>query len=377
MRVRDDRHLLVPAIGSCLLAAAVLGLAIAPSSSAVARVSAAGPATSSPEPRAAPAGADAPSTSPTPTATATALAPPTLTLAFAGDVHGERQIARALQQGDHPLAAMAPVLSRADVAVVNLETAVGSSGRPSPKRYVFQAEPLLLDELVAAGVDVVSVANNHALDHGPAGLAETLALARARDLATVGGGDDAGEAYRAHVVERDGLRVAVLGLTRVLSSPTWAATSDRAGLASAYDVAAAVDAVRRARAEADVVVVTVHWGTESQGCPDPHQRQLDAALRAAGATVVVGHHPHVLQGIEAHGTQLTAFSLGNFLWYTRGDVSRLTGVLTVEVGRHGVVDWGFTPGVVAAEDGGPRPADERDAALARHRIERLVAGDLC
>ncbi|MDX1622176.1 MAG: CapA family protein, partial [Nitriliruptorales bacterium] len=252
-------------------------------------------------------------------------------LAFAGDVHGEKQIAAALGRGEHPLADIAPPLRDADLTIVNLETAVGISGTRSSKQYTFQAPSALLDELVWAGVDVVNLANNHSLDLGREGLLETLGLAERAGLEVVGAGRDDTSAYAPFVRDIRGLRIAVVGLTRVWPHRDWAATVGEPGLAGAYDIHRAARAVAAASSVADVVIVTIHWGTESEGCPDEHQLELAAALQTAGADVVVGHHPHVLQGVVAQEGRLVAYSLGNFLWYASGEVSRLTGVLRVEL----------------------------------------------
>lgn len=295
-------------------------------------------------------------------------------IAFTGDVHGERQIAAAMGRGEQPLSAIAPALADADLTIVNLETAVGSRGTAAPKSYTFQAPPALLEHLVAAGVDIVNLANNHSLDYGTAGLVETLDHVARAGLTTVGAGVDDTAAYAPTLHEVRGRTVAVVGLTRVWPHPDWAATATRPGLAGAYDIHRAVSAVVEADRLADVVVVTVHWGTEGTGCPDEHQQELAAALRSAGADVVVGHHPHVLQGVQHRDGQLVAYSLGNFLWYTAGEVSRLSGVLHVTVASDGVESWDVVPAAIDLRDGGPRPATEPDAAEIRARLTNLVPG---
>lgn len=258
------------------------------------------------------------------------LAP--VSVAFAGDVHGEGRVAEHLRAGLNPLDEIAPVLSAADAAVVNLETAVGAGGTPQPdKQFTFQAPPSLLSALDEGGVDVVSLANNHALDHGIQGLSETLRHADDAGLHAVGAGPDASAAYEPAVLDLGRRRVAVVGLSRVLP-PGWAAGSGRAGLASAYEVAAAEQAVRTAAGQATHVVATVHWGEELAECPVGHQRDLARRLTAAGADVVAGHHPHILQGVERFDDALVHYSLGNFVWYHSRESSRYTGVWTVELG---------------------------------------------
>lgn len=281
---------------------------------------------------------------------------PPLTIALGGDVHGEPPIADHLRDGGNPLAGMADVLGAADVAVVNLETAVGTLGTPADKTYTFQADPSLADALADAGVDVVTLANNHALDFGPDAAAETREVAEQAGLAVVGQGRDVAEATAPHVIEVDGRSVAVLGLSRVFPLIEWAATDTRPGLASAYDVhlERALQAVRDAAQIADHVVVAVHWGRERWTCPDEVQLSLAASLLEAGADVVAGHHPHVLQGVVEQDGALVAYSLGNLVFYARTPATRQSGVLTVTLGAEGVADHAWTPAVIDGE-GRPLP----------------------
>lgn len=280
-----------------------------------------------------------------------------LRLVFGGDVHGEPPVADLLAAGGNPLAAFTGVLADSDLAAVNLETAVGATGAPEDKSYVFQAPPALLDALVSAGVSAVSVANNHAGDHGSEGLAATIALARAAGLAVVGGGGDASEAYAPHIAEAGERTVALLGLTRVIPFPYWAATPGRPGVASVYDHALpdAVAAVAAARDQADVVVVSVHWGREGSPCPDETQTLIARALVTAGADVIVGHHPHVLQGVQELDGAIVAYSLGNLVWYAAGEATRATGLLSVEVPPDADPTWELLPALVTAT-GAPEPA---------------------
>lgn len=284
------------------------------------------------------------------------------TVALVGDVHAEPPIADVLERGENPLAGMAPVLRRADIALANVETAVGVEGTPAEKQFIFQADPALWKALRRSGVDVVTLANNHALDYGAEALAETIAGARAAGLRVIGAGRDAREAYRPVVVGRRGKRVAFVGLTRVLPTLVWAAGAERPGLASAYDEPAALAAVRSAARRAERVVVAVHWGQELRACPDPVQRALAARLRDAGADVVAGHHPHVLQGIDRREGGLVAYSLGNFVFYARDEQTRATGVLTVRLGRRAVLSHRFEPARIDDEG---RPQRVRGAARAQ------------
>jgi poly-gamma-glutamate capsule biosynthesis protein CapA/YwtB (metallophosphatase superfamily) len=294
-------------------------------------------------------------------------------LALAGDVHGERQIGDEVRRGGNPLAEVAPVLTAADVAAVNLETPVAEAGGAAQtKEFVFLAPPELLTALHDGGVDVLNLANNHALDHGAGTMLETVRQARDHGLLTVGAGADAAAAFRPAYVDVRGVRVGFVGLSRVVP-PGWAATATRPGVASAYDTRAALAAVREAAAAADVVVVLVHWGIELDRCPGGDLVRLAEALHAAGADVVAGHHPHVLQGVDARTDGVTAYSLGNFVWYHDSPPSDVTGILDVTVDTGVSVATTFRPAEIGP-DGHPRLLDGAAAADVRRRVDGGPAG---
>ncbi|MCW2816980.1 MAG: Poly-gamma-glutamate biosynthesis protein, partial [Nocardioides sp.] len=302
--------------------------------------------TEEPAPRRAPPSPPPAPTSPVPTSEPAEppRRPRPVTVAVAGDVHFEGVLRERL--GD-PATALAPVtraLAAADVAVVNLETSVGAGGRPEPdKRYVFQAPPSAFTALAAAGIDVATMANNHALDLGREPLAGTFAAIEAAGeadppLAVVGLGRDVREAFRPALVDVDGTVVATIGATTAALDPTadptgqWAATATTPGTADAVDPTRLLRSVTATARTADVVVVHVHWGVQGEGCPSDDQRTLAADLVAAGADVVVGSHTHRLQGDGRLGRGYVAYGLGNYAWYTQGsEASATTGVLTLRV----------------------------------------------
>jgi poly-gamma-glutamate capsule biosynthesis protein CapA/YwtB (metallophosphatase superfamily) len=308
-----------------------------------------------------------------------------VTLAFGGDVHFEGGAARLLDRPGEGLGAIGRTLRAADVAMVNLETPVTQRGRPDPKelenagdRHWFRTGPRALDVLGAAGVDVVSVANNHAGDRGATGLEDTLAAGRSRGIATVGAGRGAA-AYAPHVVEVGGLEVAFVAADAVQregASDVWSARPGVLGTASARggDAAALVAAVEAAAARDRLVVVYLHWGKEYESCPTQAQRLLARELADAGADVVVGSHSHVLGGAGWAGDTLVAYGLGNFVWYH--DRPAATGVLSVTLDADGVVAKSWTPARVSPTDGRPVPltGTDRARAVADFRARRRCTG---
>ena len=298
-----------------------------------------------------------------------------VTLAFAGDVHTEGPSGDAVLAG---LPSIRDALGRADLTVVNLETAVTDRGTPADKQFVFRAPPAALPALKGAGVDVVSLANNHGLDFGREGLFDTLAAARAAGLPLVGLGEDEDAAYAPHVVEVKGQRIAVLGATQVLDGQyvdAWTARGDAPGMASAKRVDRLLEEVRRARAEADTVVVHLHWGEERNPCPLPRQQELAQQLVDAGADVVVGGHAHVLLGGGMLGDAYVDYGLGNFVFSgLRTEETHKSGILTLTVRGRSVEASTWTPAVLRS--GAPHllEGEAAEAAVADKARRRDCTG---
>ncbi len=310
----------------------------------------------------------------TPAPRVTPPAPGPITLAFAGDIHFQNQLRPRLANPETALAPLRPQLSAADLTVANLETAVTTRGRPEDKRYRFRAPPSAFAAVAAAGVDVVTMANNHAVDYGPVGLRDTLAAAARAPLAVVGIGSDAEQAFAPYVARIRGTTVAVIGADGVPDPTTrhFAADGDSAGIAVAVQPDRLLAAVRAARRRADVVVVYLHWGQERVGCPTSYQRELARRLAGAGADVVVGSHAHIQLGAGMLDDTFVAYGLGNFVWYSRNNrLQSTTGVLTLTLEGRSVRGVRWTPGRVGA-DGLPRFASGDQAERLRREFADLT-----
>ena len=309
----------------------------------------------------------------------------TVTLAFAGDMHFELQLAELL---DHPrgaLGRMTRALADADLTMVNLESAITGRGAPEAKeleepgqRYHFRTTPAALDVLASVGVDVVTMANNHGADYGPVGLRDTLRAKRNSPVAVVGIGANRRDAFTPYRVSLRGSTFAFFGADASFRegwSSVWAAGPTTPGIAAAHAdrPRALLDAVRAASGRGDVVVVYLHWGEELQGCPTPQQRTAASALADAGADIVVGTHAHVLLGSGWLGDTYVNYGLGNFLWYH--DHQPESGVLRIRVVDGEVVGDSWTPAWIGP-DGRPTPlrGEPAEAALAHWRTLRGCAG---
>ena len=347
--------------------------------------------------RADPTGAPAPSSSTTPAISGEARGPrgsgQPVTFAFAGDVHfpdeiddeggapppGAKTLAEQLAADPkHVLAPIAPVLSGADLAMVNLETAITDRGEPIPgKNYHFRSSPKSFTALKAAGVDVVNMANNHALDYGPVGMQDTFDAIASSGLPVVGIGHNAAEAYRPYRTVIKGQRIAILSASDWLEPalvPAWSATDTQPGIAFSIDRTRLVDAIRAVRPEVDTLVVFLHWGTEETYCASPEQQDLASTLLGEGADLVVGSHAHRVFGAGRSGNSLVAYGLGNFVYFREDGESGRSGVLLVTATGRDVDTYSWVPARITNGIPVPEAPDPAAADIAEWERRRACSG---
>ncbi|MDE0288379.1 MAG: CapA family protein [bacterium] len=309
------------------------------------------------------------STSTAPTTTTLAYVEPSRewTLLAGGDVLMDR----SEPSGVDPFEFIEPALDSADLAVVNSEMAISDRGEPLDKQYVFRAPPSAARRIASAGIDVVSLANNHAMDYGPAALVDTVDLLESAGVVALGAGPTRADAYRYRVLAvHDDVHVAFVGVSMIVPRG-FPAGPDSAGIASARPPSRVLDSVRSASRISDVVVAVVHWGVERSTCPSDAQRAFARDLMDAGADAVIGHHPHVLQPVEFSGGRLVAYSLGNFVWHPRWGITGETGVLQIDFDADEIVGWTFHPHLLD-DHGAPVPV----AGGSRFdRIVDIIGGD--
>ncbi len=240
-------------------------------------------------------------------------AEPVVSLIAVGDIFLGRGVAAV----ERPLAGSANWLAAADLTLGNLEGVIVAGGEPrrgapgGPEPIILSSPPAAVDELAGAGFDLLGLANNHSLDFGPAGLAETAARLQAAGMTPLGAGPDPAAAAAPHFREIRGTRLAFFAFNAVVE-PDPPAANPSAGWQRADWSPGALTAVADARRRADAVVVFLHWGREYAAAADPSQERLAAELFAAGADLVLGHHSHVAQPLAAVPGHLAASSLGNF-----------------------------------------------------------------
>lgn len=284
--------------------------------------------------------------------------PPTVQVIFVGDIMLDRVPGQAVEQGRDPFAGVAAWLDKADVAVGNLECVIATVGEKVPKLYNFRCHPRNVP-LLARYFDGVSVANNHSGDFGKEAFVEQLGLLRAGSVSFFGGGMNAAEAHSPLIIERNGIRIALLGYNEI-ELRSYEAGLSAPGLAWSDDQKVVED-ITAVRAKADLVIVYPHWGLEYHSQPSERQQSLARKMIDAGADLVVGGHPHVTQTVEYYKDKLIVYSLGNFVFDDFNDVppdlnepSRTSWMLRLTLGKAGLVAWDTV--VARTDDSGfPQP----------------------
>lgn len=293
----------------------------------------------------------------------------TITLAFGGDVHFT---GRTLALLDDPQTAFGPVaeqLRAADFAMINLESAITERGTAQPKTFHFRAPATAYDAIKAAGIDMVSIANNHTLDYGQVGLLDTIESAAAAGVPAVGAGRNTAEAYEPYVVNVKGVRIAVVALSQVYElAEQWKPSDTRPGIAMAHNKELSVQAVKKARTMGDLVLVFLHWGTERSDCANSDQKTIAKLLADNGADIVLGAHAHVPQGDGFIGQTYVHYGLGNFIWYISRPTT-ISGLLTVTVQGGKVTDRSFAPAKFNNK-GQPVPVAGAELAAFQERLEQ-------
>ena len=242
-------------------------------------------------------------------------------LAFAGDVMFSDPFLASYDKSGIAAIADSEMLERmqnADLFVINEEFPFSLRGEAmEDKQFTFRADPKYVEIFQELGVDIATVANNHALDFGRDAFLDTLDTLKSAGITCIGGGYHLSEASAPAVQTIKGQTFAIFGATRVSPSATWYASDSQAGLFQTYDATLLNQKIAEAHTEYDHVIVFVHWGIEKNETPEEYQRSLAKGYIDAGADLVVGCHPHVLQGFEYYNDVPIVYSLGNYLFGNR------------------------------------------------------------
>ena len=256
---------------------------------------------------------------------------PLVSISAVGDLMMGSWIVNLLRtQGyDYPFDSTRVELYAGDLAIANLEAPFTSTGTKFEKKYNFKVPPDFAIGVKNAGIDVVTLANNHTLDYGCEGLINTLATLDSIGIAHCGAGENRMQACSPTIIERLGVRVAFVGFSMTFPEEFWASdTSCGTCYPSETSLAATI---RQCEQKADLTVASFHWSAERRSDPKEYQKVFAHIAIDNGADLVLGHHPHVLQGIEIYKNRLIAYSLGNYVFGSYGNYVRHSAILKVHL----------------------------------------------
>ncbi|MDF2511548.1 MAG: hypothetical protein K0S04_1414 [Herbinix sp.] len=232
-------------------------------------------------------------------------------------------------------------MQSADVMMLNNEFAYSNRGtKASDKSFTFRAKPERVQILKEMGVDIVSLANNHALDYGQDALMDSFDTLDEAGISYVGAGENVDRAKAPVYYKVGNKTIAYVSASHVIFAMDWYASDTNPGMIGTYDPTMLVESIKEAKENSDYVVVFVHWGVERATKPEKYQRNLSKIYIDAGADAVIGCHPHVMQGLEFYQGKPIAYSLGNY-WFNASE--KESGMLKLYLKTDGTVDVQLLP----------------------------------
>jgi poly-gamma-glutamate capsule biosynthesis protein CapA/YwtB (metallophosphatase superfamily) len=252
----------------------------------------------------------------------------TITIAAVGDIMlGHRAEPYLLKEGPgYPFVDVLPVLRQAQLVVGNLESPVSKRGTAvENKQFTLRVGPVAVEALKASGIGVVTLANNHIMDFGPQALQDTLAVLGENGILYAGAGMDLDDARAPAFIKSGGRTLAFLSYSLTFPLEFYA-SAGRPGTAPGYKEYVRRD-IERVRSQADLVIVSFHWGAELMSTAKDYQKDLGRKAIDWGADLVLGHHPHILQELEVYRGRLIAYSLGNFVFGSESDKTNTSIIL--------------------------------------------------
>ncbi|MBD3184570.1 hypothetical protein GF312_19975 [Candidatus Poribacteria bacterium] len=290
----------------------------------------------------------------------------------AGDIMLSRGVGkRILASGyEFPFKNVAEIMKSADLTFGNLECPISSSGTADKEKEVtFRAETEVIKSLKSAGIDVVSLANNHAMDYGSVALLETLDILSHNGIRYAGAGSNSINARRSANFNINGVNVAFLAYTYKFHKVV-EAQENQPGVAISRSHDILID-LQKAKENSDIVIVSFHWGWEYSDHPDYMTRHLAHMTVESGADLVIGHHPHVIQGVELYKNSIICYSMGNFVFDQRGNRVRRGLMLRCKLHKEGVKEAEFIPVIIDPAEYRPAIAFGAEAESILHELIKL------
>ncbi|MFC1498553.1 CapA family protein [Verrucomicrobiota bacterium] len=276
-----------------------------------------------------------------------------LTLAAVGDIMLTRQVGEKIKEHGpfYPFCYIADALKKFDIVFANLETPVTSRGQPSSKQcphITFRSDPSSVSGLKQAGVNIVSLANNHMVDYGDIGVLDTIDILSRHDIYCVGAGINEQEARRPAIIEKKGYKIAFLAYSSAFQAGTYIASRHKAGGAQLILKDIQKD-IRDIIQKVDFVIVSLHWGIEYDDYPVPVEMDIARRIIDAGAALVLGHGPHYIQGIEEYNNGKIVYSLGNFVFDEPFQKSNESYIFGCTLGNSRIISSEILPVIINGE----------------------------
>jgi poly-gamma-glutamate capsule biosynthesis protein CapA/YwtB (metallophosphatase superfamily) len=301
--------------------------------------------------------ADSSARGPSPSAPVTSPAPPSptppargrLVIHGTGDVNVDPNYIPNFQSQGYGYAwsGLGGLFERDDLTVINLECAISNEGSAVPKEFNFRCDPDAIPSMLAAGVEVANLGNNHGYDYGADAILDSRQNLEEGGIAPVGAGENQEEALEPATFDINGWRIAVVGFDQVVDPyPTAIATEDKPGTAAGHDVDLMVRTIKEVKADADLVIVVIHWGVELDTQPRAEQVEQAHRFIDAGADVIFGHHSHRLQPMSTYKGRPIFYSLGNFVWPNHSVAGATTAVAEVVVYSGGNISGRMIPAFI-------------------------------
>ncbi len=288
---------------------------------------------------------------------------------FAGDVMFDRGIKRTLKKGVHPFYHISDLSRSAHIMMINLETTIATNGEKVPKAFNFMSHPDSLAFVTNAGIDLVSIANNHTMDYGTPAIIQTIHNLNKYGLRHAGAGMDLPEASQGVILETNGIKIGFLAFGDIYPLSLYASDT-RPGIAGIQlEQTSAV--IKAFKPQVDFLIVSLHWGWEYEDLPKSYQTVQAYEFIDSGADLIIGHHPHVLQGVEKYKNGVIFYSMGNFVFdqkkelktrYTMIGELELVKKLDAEANTNLSAHYSFHPFIKDYTDYMPRIMDEKEHA---------------
>lgn len=259
-----------------------------------------------------------------------------LTISIAGDVLMDSSIRWQIDRNgiEYPWEMVKEHFQEDTLTMVNLETSITNKGTKwEDKQYNFRSDPKNLQAMNEAGIDVVGLANNHTLDYGYDGFLDTLSHIDKSGIKRAGGGKNWKEAMEGTIIEKENTKIGILAFSRVAPDVKWWATKNSPGIVGAYDsqLVGALNQIKEMKNDVDILLLSIHWGVELSTTPRKVEIDLAKKLIDAGADIIMGHHPHVLQGVEIYKGKPIFYSLGNFVFGSKNEITASTMIAQINI----------------------------------------------